>query len=206
MTHRTRTGRFRVAGLLALALVVLLPASALGHAELSEASPGDGDVVEEPLTRLTADFTEDLADGSAMTLRDAGGAVVAAGNIHPSNERLMLILVDDPLPSGEYEVEWQALAADGHIERGTYRFTIAATAAATPTPAPPSASAGASALPSEPPPTSTPPPATAPAPSAAPTDPAASSGDVLLPILAAVVLVGLLGGYLLLRRRPASRP
>jgi methionine-rich copper-binding protein CopC len=205
MTHRTRTGRFRVAGLLAFALLALLPASAMGHAELSEASPGDGDVVGEPLTRLTADFTEDLADGSAMTLRDAAGAVVAEGGIHPSNERLMLILVDEPLPSGEYEVGWQALAADGHIERGTYRFTVATTAAATPTAAPsqPAASAGASAPPSGPAPT--PIPAT-PAPSAAPTDPAASSGEVLLPILAAVVLVGLLGGYLLFRRRPASRP
>jgi hypothetical protein len=203
MTHRTRTGRFRAAGLLALALLALLPASALGHAELSSTSPADGDVVEESLTRLTADFTEDLADGSAMTLRDAAGTVVAEGGIHPSNERLLLIVLDEPLPSGEYAIEWQALAADGHIERGTYRFTVAVTA--TPTAEAPSPSAGASAPPSEPAPTATPLPAT-PAPTAAPTDPAASSGDVLLPILAAVVLVGLLGGYLLFRRRPTSRP
>ena len=184
--------------MLALALLAVLSGPVLGHAELISTSPADGDVVEEPLTRLTAHFTEDLADGSAMTLRDAAGAVVAEGGIHPSNERLLLIVLDEPLPSAEYAVEWQALADDGHIERGTYRFTAAVAATATP----PAASAGASAPPSEPAPT---PPAT-PAPSAAPTDPATSSGDVLLPILAAVVLVGVLGGYLLLRRRPASRP
>lgn len=205
MTHRTRTGRFGAAGLLALALLAVLSGPVLGHAELISTSPADGDVVEEPLTRLTADFTEDLADGSAMTLRDAAGVVVAEGGIHPSNERLLLIVLDEPLPSGEYAVEWQALADDGHIERGTYRFTVAVTATPTPASTPPAASAGASAPPSEPAPTPTPLPAT-PAPSAAPTDPATSSGDVLLPIVAAVVLVGLLGGYLLLRRRPASRP
>jgi hypothetical protein len=37
-----------------------------------------------------------------------------------------------------------------------------------------------------------------------PIDNAASTNDVLLPIVVAVVVVGLLGGYLLMRRRPSQ--
>jgi hypothetical protein len=45
-----------------------------------------------------------------------------------------------------------------------------------------------------------------PSPTAEPSPPANAAGanDVLLPIIAAVVIVGALGGYLLMRRRPAG--
>jgi methionine-rich copper-binding protein CopC len=190
------------AALLAVALVLLLPTVALAHAELDTSSPADGDSVEGSPTEITADFTESLVDGSSFELLDAGGSVVAEGRIDPDDDQRMTI--DPPeLEPGEYEVRWQARAEDGHLERGTYGFTVTAASTPPPTPsAPPSAAPTETVAPSEP---------TSPSPSAAPTptpdtEPTASTSDVLLPIIVAVVLLAVLAGYLLNRRRATPRP
>ncbi|MEO5918941.1 MAG: LPXTG cell wall anchor domain-containing protein, partial [Candidatus Limnocylindrales bacterium] len=95
---------------------------------------------------------------------------------------------------------WTAATADGHIERGTYTFTVAI---ATPVPATeaPAASEPASTVPT--------PEASSPAsaaPSAAPAGSAGDTGsiaDVLIPIVAGLALVGA-GLVWFLRRRRAA--
>ncbi len=196
--------------LLAVALVLLLPTVALAHAELDTSSPADGETVEGTPTEIAADFTESLVDGSSFELLDAGGSVIAEGRIDPDNDQRMTI--DPPeLEPGEYEIRWQARAEDGHLERGTYGFTVEAAPTPPPTPsAPPSAAPTETAAPSEPPsPSPSEPPS--PSPSAAPTptpdpEPTASTTDVLIPIIVAVVLLAVLAGYLLNRRRATPRP
>lgn len=201
MRTSDRHALFARAALIALALLVLLPGIAAAHAELDATSPSDGDTVEGTPTEITADFTEPLVDGSSLELLDAAGSVVAEGAIDPDNDQRMTI--DPPeLEPGEYEVRWQARADDGHLERGTYGFTV--TAAATPEPtssAPPSAAPTETTVASEP---SSP----SPGPAATPTpytEPTASTGDVLLPIIVAFVLLAVLAGYLLNRRRVTPR-
>jgi hypothetical protein len=189
--------------LLAVALLLTVPGAALAHAELDESSPADGEVVEGTPAEITADFTESLAANSTFELFDAADVLVARGAIDPENDARMAIDPPDLAP-GEYKIEWRAFASDGHQELGTYTFTV--TAAPTPTPPPPTPSAQVSAAPTAAP--SSPPPGTeSPNPSAGPdTEPTAGTGDVLIPILAAVVLIAVLGGYLLTRRRQTPRP
>jgi hypothetical protein len=113
--------------------------------------------------------------------------------------------IDPPeLETGDYEVQWKAFADDGHLETGTFTFTVSA-----PVTPPPSLSPVPSSPVSAPPSASVEPTASTPAtPSPTegePTPPANAAGtsDVLLPIIAAVVIIGVLGGYLLMRRQPA---
>jgi methionine-rich copper-binding protein CopC len=103
-----------------------VPALALAHAELVTATPVPGSIVKVAPTELVATFTEAL-DGSKSSLevRDASGAAVASGgaDILAADEVTMTL----PLPAlanGTYEVRWTAAAQDGHIERGTYEFTV----------------------------------------------------------------------------------
>jgi hypothetical protein len=49
----------------------------------------------------------------------------------------------DELPSGRYFVAWRILADDGHVESGSFGFTVAASGA----PAPPASAAVAPAAP-----------------------------------------------------------
>jgi len=183
-----------VSALLAVAALLTLPSIALGHAELLSAQPADGAVLTTPPTTVTLSFDDELTDVSSVELRSAAGATIATGGRAPDDAKTLKATFA-PLAPGDYMVRWTAGTADGHVERGTFGFTVvASTAAPSPTALP------ATAAPSTPPgPTAAP----SPTPSGDSGSPGAASGaDVLLPILAAVVVVG--AGLLLLRRRSAS--
>ena len=188
--------------LLALAVVVALPAAAAAHAQLDTADPGPDTVITELPDELVATFTQDLDPaGSSIELRDASGDVLATGDKDPAEDRTMRMPLPD-LGPGTYEVRWTTDSAeDGEIERGTWTFTVEAPSPSpTPSPrqtAPPRPTTARPATPS--------PPARTPTP--APTegdigDPSNVSGAaVLLPILAAVAVAAGLGAWLVRSRR-----
>jgi methionine-rich copper-binding protein CopC len=202
MHRHSSSRRLLAAVLFAMVALIALPAVAAAHAEFERSTPEDGETVQGSPNVIRAFFSEELADGSEMALLDEGGATVATGTIDPADPTRMRIDPPD-LDTGDYEVQWKAFADDGHLETGTFTFTVSATV----TP-PPSLPATPSAEVSEPPTESAAPTVSAPATpgptEGEPTPPANAAGtsDVLLPIIAAVVIVGVLGGYLLMRRRP----
>lgn len=206
MTSRTTRARF-VALVAVAALVLLLPTTVAAHAELVETTPADGATVVGTPEELVAVFTEELlVDESSLSIRNAQGERLAVGRVDP-NEPTHLLIADVPeLAIGTYEMRWTAGTADGHVERGTWTFTVAQATKTPGTPAPtetasPSAAAPASAAPS---PSET--AAPTPSASAAPTDPSGAAGnDVILPIIAALAIVLIGAGALLSRRgRPSG--
>jgi methionine-rich copper-binding protein CopC len=194
-----------VAFFVVASLFLAFPASAVAHAELTEATPADGAVVEGTPEEINARFNEPLeTDGSTFSLRNAAGERLAVGSIDPDDRTRLII---DPVPElapGGYEVRWRAASADGHAENDTWTFTVTAA----PTPAPTQAStpgptASASATPSATPERM---PASSPSPSPGPSDSAAADGDVILPIIAGLAIVAIAAGFLLSQRgRPSGR-
>ena len=203
MTVSNRTFR-RLAGVaLALMYASALPASVAAHTELDRANPPDGGTVEAPFDGpIRLEFSEELADGSKAELQDDGGGAIADATVDGPGATMEFEL-DAPLGPGDYQIAWTGIAVDGHVERGTVAFTVEAppptpepTPSPSPTPEPSESVAPATAEPTAEP---TPAPSPSPTPVAA-----ASSGDVILPIVVALVVVALGGGYLLSRRgRPA---
>jgi methionine-rich copper-binding protein CopC len=190
-----------------LAVVVLAlgrPAAVSAHAELTSSEPANGTTVAAGFAGpIVLTFSEGLTSGSKAELIAAGGAKAADAVIDGSDRTRLVITLATLLEPGAWTIQWTAIAADRHVERGQVGFTVAAPTApptVSPTVAPtPSPTAAPTAGP-----TLTPGPAESPSPSASPTPtpvPAAGSlADVLVPILAALVLVGA-GALLLLRRR-----
>jgi copper resistance protein C len=199
----------RMAGVLAVLLLLLIPAGVTAHAELVSTTPEDDVTVEGTPTEIVAAFSAPLeVDGSRLSLRDAAGDEVVRGGLDPE-DATRLVIVDPPdLVPGVYTVRWTAATDDGHIERGTWSFTVVPPPTPEPTPEPtPSAEPSATAAPT-PEPTET--PTAAPTPSAAPSDgPGPDDGasdvgaDVLLPIVAGLAIVGVAGGFLMSRRSRA---
>ena len=182
----------------AVVLALLLwPAAAFAHAELESASPADGAILEAPPTEIVFTYTEELdPSGSSLTLHDASGTQLAAGGVDPSDDLVMRI--DPPeLVAGAYEIRSTALSAhDDHLERNVVTFTVTEP---TPPPTPsPTPAPSATATPTTPPTAS---PSAAPSPSPSADGTPASTTDVLIPIVAAVVLVALLGAWLFGRSR-----
>ncbi len=181
-------------------LALALPATVAAHSELEKAAPADGAVVAGTPAEIVLTFSETLDPAkSSVTLHDPAGAEIAKTSVDAADDTVMRI-VPPSLAAGKYEVRWTSAALDGDILRGTVHFTVTApTPSATPNPTendafptspPPSPSASPSATPGGR-------PSTSPSPSSAPGRASASGGDVLLPIIVAVVVVGILGAMLL---------
>lgn len=181
----------------------LVIAPVLAHAALESAFPGPGDEVAGSPDELVLRFSQDLDPSrTSIELRDAAGASVARGGELGEGPRELRLPVPD-LPPGEYEVRWTSFSAeDGELARDAYTFTVVA--AASPSPSP---TASATAAPS---PSDTPGPTFAaatpavPSPSAiAPGGNASDSADVggaLVPIVAALLVVGAVALWLARRR------
>src|SRR4051794_7537352 len=192
--------RRMAAVLIACALAIGLPAAVLGHAELKTPNPPADSVQTKPVTEISGVFTEEMSkDGSSLELFDATGTSIAKAGLDPKDGTRMVIDLGAALAAGPYTVKWTSVATDGHVERGEWAFTVAAA----PTPSPTAAATAAptaspATTPSAAPTATTTPASTAP-PSPSPSadgTAAASSTDVLLPIIVALIVLGAGAAYL----------
>lgn len=200
------------------------------HAELEDATPNRNAEVEGSPPVISGIYSEAMEpDGSSLTLLDADGTELATGGVDPEDDRRMVIDPVPELVPGTYTVESTTKsAADGDVDRTKWSFTVLApptpeptpeptappTASPTAAPTPPPATASATTAPTPSASASAVPSATAsasasasatpsvsPAPSADGSDTPTSGGtDVLLPILAAVIILVVIGGVLYSRR------
>jgi methionine-rich copper-binding protein CopC len=209
ITHRS--ARRIAAAIFACLLALCVPASVVAHSELKTPAPAATSVQTNPVNEVSGIFTEALKkNGSSLELLDASGTSLAKGGVDPADDTRMVIDLDAPLEAGAYTVKWTSVATDGDILRGEWKFAVAAPPTPSPTPVPtPLTTVAASAPPSanpSPTPTATP----SPTPSAGPSPSGegtatAGAGDVLLPIIVALIVLGAGAAYLLNRRnRPAS--
>jgi copper resistance protein C len=208
-----------VAGLAILTVTTVTPV--LAHAELVKSSPEADSTVTE-VQAITLTFSEALDDSksSFKLIGPDGTAIGTAGVV----SRKTMMMSDVSIGPGTYTVKWTSAATDGHIERGKFTFTVAA-AAATPAPATAPAATDTPVTTEAPAATDGPAATEAPVPteaaaqaagteapgaaaavaSSAPTDaPASSSGtDVLIPIVAGLAIVAVVGVLVLRRSRQA---
>lgn len=174
-------------------MVLTLAAPVQAHAELVSSDPANKAVLATPPATITLTFSEDL-DASKSSFKLLGPAgTVGTGKV--AGTATAMSLEGLSLAPGDYTIEWTSMALDGDLLRGTLTFTVAAS-----TPSGGPSTAAPSTAPSAPPAAS---PATpSPSPSA---DGAiqAASGDATLPIIAALVIVGVVGLFVLRRSRRA---
>ena len=205
MAASIRTPRRRWLGLVGATWVVAwaaLVGPVIAHAELVSSDPADGATVDGPFAGpIVLTYDEALASGSKADLKRSDGSKVAAATIDPADQTRLVFTLTDPLGPGAYTVAWTSIAADKDVERGTVTFTVSAPP--TPSPSPSNeptaaASPSASATPSTG-------PTASPAASPSPDGGGATGGaDVLLPVIAALVAIAILG-FVLTRNRRARR-
>jgi methionine-rich copper-binding protein CopC len=206
MLHE-RIRRLATAVTVAAVALVLVPGLVLGHAELETATPADKSVVTEPVAEVSGMYSEAMKpDGSSLVVKDATGTQVAKGSVDPEDDTRMFATPTTPLGNGAYTVESTTLAEDGDVEHAKWTFTVAVAASPSPT-AVASAAASAVASAAATPLAATPIATVAPAPSPSGDGTAtASGGDVVLPIIVALIVLGAGAAYLLTRRnRPSDQ-
>jgi len=180
--------------------VMLLPGLAAAHSDLVSSDPAQGAVVPSPYSGpIVLTFSEHLASGSMADLIDSAGTTAAKAVVDP-NSKTMTFTLTAPLAPGAWQVRWVSIADDGDVLRQPIIiFTVvpAASTSATASPiasvAPSAGAAPSSAAPS-------------PAPSGAGTTTGSGNGDVILPIIVALIILVAGAAYLLTRRDRSPAP
>ena len=119
--------------LAALAVSVLTPAVAWAHVELTASTPAAGSEVKAPRS-VTLAFSKpvDPASAAASIVMTAMPGMANHGemlirNFTPSwsaDGTTLTLTLAKPLPTGTYEVRWQAAASDGHAMTGVVGFGV----------------------------------------------------------------------------------
>ena len=110
----------------ALTALSLWGGAALGHAQLTRATPAVGSSVDTAPTEIALNFSEKLENTfSTVIVRDAMGKRIDKGEAHVDKaDRTIMRVSVDPLMPGTYIVEWKALTADTHRTEGAFIFRV----------------------------------------------------------------------------------
>src|ERR1700731_50147 len=120
--------KIRVAAAAWVVVTLLLPATALAHANLDRAEPAPGTQLDQPPRQLQLFFSE-AVDGSfsRVQLLNAQRDAVDRGDSHvaPNDPRSLVVSLPEQLPNGVYTVSWRTLSAvDGHTVNGAFPLII----------------------------------------------------------------------------------
>lgn len=104
------------------ALVSFLATGALAHSPLERTMPENGAQLAHAPTELVLNFKRKL-----RLTRVSWSTKDSVGQIDISNHKDFATdfgIALEPLPAGQYEIEWRGLSDDGHAQRGRFSFTI----------------------------------------------------------------------------------
>lgn len=99
------------------------------HADLDRSLPEAGSTVKDAPKAVELWFTQEIAEGSKIEVKDAAGGIVHEGEaeldlMDPERKHLTIGLKAD-LPSGVYTVTWTSKSAeDGDEASDSFQFTI----------------------------------------------------------------------------------
>ena len=112
---------------------ILAPLGALAHAILIESSPKQDETIKPPTTQAVLRFNARIEKRVVrVKLFDAGGHELKLPALPEDKDgpadRLLIAL--PKLGAGAYQLQYDVLAADGHITPGLLKFSVAASATA----------------------------------------------------------------------------
>ncbi|WP_158582993.1 copper resistance CopC family protein [Lysinibacillus yapensis] len=114
--------RFTIAAA-AVLLATTISHTAFAHSNLGASNPADGEVVAEPLNEITLEFEGQIEQGSFIEVTTTSGQAVEIQDI-TIGEGTLTGTVAEPLPNGDYSVNWSIISADGHPLEGDFSFKV----------------------------------------------------------------------------------
>lgn len=119
--------------LAAAAFALAMPGAAFAHVEVTASTPAEGSSVKPP-RELAITFSQpvDQATAAASIVMTAMPGVPNHGEMAIRNftselaadGQTMTLKLRKPLPTGTYELRWQAAADDGHRMTGAVKFDV----------------------------------------------------------------------------------
>jgi copper resistance protein C len=111
-------------------LVALFAAAALiqAHAKVEKTEPAANSTISQVPTSVQMWFNE--APDLKVTKVELVGASgkVELGPAHSMGKNNVMAAIVGKMTNGKYTVSWQTAGDDGHVEKGTFTFTLSAKA------------------------------------------------------------------------------
>lgn len=117
----------------AVALAFALPGAALARIEITASTPAEGALVKAPRS-LTINFSAPVdpsSSAASIVMTDMPGVPnhgeMVIRNFVPEwaeDHQSLTLVLRKALPSGTYELRWQAAAKDGHPMSGLINFKV----------------------------------------------------------------------------------
>ncbi|QDX30172.1 copper homeostasis periplasmic binding protein CopC [Dickeya poaceiphila] len=102
--------------------------AALAHAHLKSQTPAaDTNIAAQTApSSLTLLFSEDIEGAFSGVELTLAGQPVPVGKVTVENDHhnVLVVPLEKPLTSGNYQVSWHVLSVDGHKTKGSYRFGV----------------------------------------------------------------------------------
>jgi len=129
MTRRLRSGSALLAVLAGLALAGPEAADSRDplHLQLDRSAPEAESTVASP-SEIRLWFSQaPQASGTSLRLIQSGQPLeIGERKLDPDDATVYVASVETSLAPGTYTVAWRAMAADGHVVRGEFPFTVQA--------------------------------------------------------------------------------
>jgi copper resistance protein C len=112
---------------IAVIAAILCNGAAFAHPEMQSAEPAAGAATTSP-KQIKIIFNENvMPQFSGVEVKDQAGKMIVTGKatVDPANKKQLVVPVNEPLPPGDYKVEWHAVSDDTHRVKGSYSFSVA---------------------------------------------------------------------------------
>lgn len=101
--------------------------AAFGHAVLTESTPSEGESIARTQNEIYLKFSEAVESRFSnfkLDSEDGGNALSLAAVVDPTDRKVVLIHLPQPLKSGRYYLEWKVTTADTHRVEGKLSFLV----------------------------------------------------------------------------------
>lgn len=105
-------------------LYVAIPVKVFAHAVLLESRPGPGAVIKGPVLSVWLRFNVRVDGGRSRCTLILPDGNSKALSLDPQSKPDVLTTNAKQLSAGNYRLQWQVLAADGHITRGELKLNV----------------------------------------------------------------------------------
>lgn len=105
-------------------LLIAAPAVVFAHAKMNASVPKDGAIVPAGLSEIELSFTKPLRLTMVHVMAATAHKEVPVTSELPKSFVKSAKLAVGALTTGAYEVSWTAVADDGHVMNGIFKFTV----------------------------------------------------------------------------------
>jgi copper resistance protein C len=116
--------RLSIAAVVAAAAVAVAAAPASAHVKVKSTKPSRGGSASTSIRTATVTFNGPIRSGTLRITGPSGTVSIGAGGRDPRNVNRLRVSLRSSLRSGRYRARWTCEAADGHDQRGSFRFRL----------------------------------------------------------------------------------